>query len=82
MITRWHGDGDFAECTMKKHSVKFLKFAECQAQNTRQTLPGVISKTLGKVLKFVECQGQNTQQRLHILPSVTPNTLGKQARNG
>ena len=33
-----HGDGDFAECTTEKHSAKFLKFAECQAQNTQQSL--------------------------------------------
>ena len=33
MLTGWHGDGDFAECTTEKHSAKFLKFAECQAQN-------------------------------------------------
>ena len=61
------------------------------------TLPSVKPKTPGKVskvcqvsspkhsakfLNFAECQGQNTRQRLHILLSVTPNTLGKQACNG
>ena len=51
MLTGWHGDVDVAECTTEKHSVKFLKFAECQAENTRQsldTLPSVMLKTLGK----------------------------------
>ena len=32
MLTGWHGDGDFVECTMEKHLAKFLKFAECQAK--------------------------------------------------
>ena len=26
MLMGWHGDGDFAECTTKKHSTKFLKY--------------------------------------------------------
>ena len=30
-LTGWNGDVDFAECTTEKHSVKFLKFVECQA---------------------------------------------------
>ena len=54
MLTRWHSDADFAECTTEKHSVKFLKFTECKRKNTRQsfyTLPSVSSKTLGKVSK-------------------------------
>ena len=64
MLTGWHGDGDFAECTTEKHSEKFLKFAECKP------------KTLGKVyklcrvstpkhsvkfIKFAECQDENTR---------------------
>ena len=35
----------------RKHSAKFLKFAECQDENTRQnldTLPSATPKTLGK----------------------------------
>ena len=47
MLTGWHGDDDFAECTTKKHSAKFLNFAECQDQN---------------ILNFAECPAQNTRQ--------------------
>ena len=39
MLTGWHGDDDFAECTTKKHSAKFLKFAECQAKLCRVSRP-------------------------------------------
>ena len=54
-MTGWHDDGDSAECTTEKHSTKFLKFAECQDENTRQSfssLPSVRTKTLGKVCKL------------------------------
>ena len=60
MLTGWHGDGDFAECTMEKHSAKFLKFAECQDENTQQSfsaLPSVKTKTLGKVSKLCRVSG-------------------------
>ena len=55
MVTGWHGDGDFAECTTEKHSAKVVKVAECQDENTRQsfsTLPSVKTKTLGTISKL------------------------------
>ena len=60
-LTGWNGDVDFAECTTEKHSTKFLKFAECQDENTRQsfsTLPSVNTKTLGKVPQVCRVSGR------------------------
>ena len=55
MLTGWHGDGNFAECTTKKHTIKFLKVAKCPDENTRQsfsTLLSVKTKTLGKISRL------------------------------
>jgi len=44
----------------KKHSAKFLKFAECHEENTRQTFSRLLSatnKTLGKVLHGYRVSG-------------------------
>ena len=45
----------------EKHSAKFLKVAECQDENTRQsfsTLPSVNTKTLGKVPQVCRVSGR------------------------
>ena len=69
----------------RKHPAKFLNFAECQHENTRQSsssLPSVRPKHSATFVNFAECHVHNTRQSLDILPSAMPKTLGKQASYG
>ena len=66
MLTGWHGDVDFAECTTEKHSAKFSQV--CRVSGLKHS---------AKFLNFAECQHENTRQSFSSLPSVRRKTLGK-----